>query len=244
MKIPYSTSRPRQRGPKAPLSREAVVHAALDCLQTGGPAALTMRKVAALLETGPGSLYVYVRDQSELHVFVLDAIASEVPLSVASTDGELQLLKLLISYARQLFKYPGTARLALLTPPTGPAFLDLFETALSLLVAAGFTTQRAVWAADALFLLVTAAVAEQDARPRDDPSRSIADLYGAAIDSDESARRPYLSAARSEFAVGGGELRLEWAVCAFFRGLAAAPEPPHRDAGPTPTTSGENKVAR
>ena len=56
----HTLSRLRQRGAKAPLSRDAVVRAALDCLHEGGPAGLTMRKVAARLETrGPASLYVY-----------------------------------------------------------------------------------------------------------------------------------------------------------------------------------------
>jgi AcrR family transcriptional regulator len=234
MKTAPASIRPRQRGPKAPLSREAVVGAALQCLQAGGPEVLTMRKVAALLETGPGSLYVYVRDQDELHVLVLDAIAAEVTRPRAGAGGLPRLVKLLLDYSRQMFRYPGAARLALGTPPTGPAYLDLFESALSLLVTEGLDVRRAVWAVDALFLLVTAAVAEQDARRRDDASRSIPDLYGAAIDGGEPGSRPLLRAARAELATEDGEQRLSWSIRAFLAGAIRAAEPAEPGAAAPP----------
>jgi len=73
-----SDVRPRQRGPKLLLSRDAVVAAALAALRDGGPAALTMRGLAVRLDTGPASLYAWVRNQRELHVLVLDSIAAGV----------------------------------------------------------------------------------------------------------------------------------------------------------------------
>src|SRR4051812_47116448 len=120
MEKQVAPSRPRARGPKEPLSRVGVIGAALDCLRDAGPSGLTMRGVAARLETGPASLYAHVRDQRELHVLVLDSIASKVRRPVAETDHEPQVVELLLDYARQLWAFPGAARLALLTAPTGP----------------------------------------------------------------------------------------------------------------------------
>jgi AcrR family transcriptional regulator len=228
MKTPPLAPRPRQRGQKAPLTREAVVQAALECLREGGPDGLSMRRVAAVLETGPGSLYAHVRDQGELHVLVLDAIAAEVTRPRAGSSGEPRLVKLLMEYAARLFGTPGSARLSLVTPPTGPAYLDLFESAVGLLVAGGVDLQRAVWAVDALFLLVTATVAEQDARSPDDASRSIPDLYGAAIDGGDPERRPLLRAARAELGGEDGERRMEWSIRTFLAGVAVAPEAARR----------------
>ena len=214
----------RHRGQKEPLSRDGVVAAGLACLREGGPTRLSMRMVAGRLETGPASLYTFVRDQRELQVLVLDSIAAGVPRPAVrvGAGGEDAVVELLLGYARGLHAYPGSARLALLTPPTGPAFLDLLETAMQRLVDAGLSITAAERACDALFLLVTASVAEQEARAADDPSRSIPDLYDAALEA-EPTPRPYLAAARKALAAESGEARLEWSLRAFLAGAKSSP---------------------
>jgi len=226
MTEPAHLPRLRHRGLKPPLSRDAVVAAALACLREGGPKRLTMRMVAGRLETGPASLYTFVRDQRELQVLVLDSIAAGVPRSAvrAGAGGEDAVVELLLDYARQLHAYPGAARLALLTPPTGPAFLDLLETAMQHLVGAGFSITAAERACDALFLLVTASLAEQEARAADGPARSIPGLYEEALEA-ESTPRPYLAAARKALAAESGGGRLEWSLRAFLAGAKSSSEP-------------------
>ncbi|WP_448062552.1 TetR/AcrR family transcriptional regulator [Cellulomonas hominis] len=241
----------RSRGPKPPLTREAVVAAARDCLRDGGPGGLTMRKLAARLETGPASLYAHVADQDELHVLVLDSIAAEVHVPERQRDGgdgddaadadhadhaDEAVVGLLLTYARRLFDHPGAARLALLTPPTGPAFLDLLETVMGLLVDAGLPVARAAWAVDPLVLLVTAAMAEQDAWHARDSSGTLAEVYGAALD--VSAARPHLAAGRSALVSGDGEQRLAWALRTFLAGLTGAPVPAGPPLAPDPRTTG------
>ena len=56
----------RDRPAKAPLSEDAVVDAALAILQSDGLEAVTMRRVAAALDTGAASLYVYVSGREGL----------------------------------------------------------------------------------------------------------------------------------------------------------------------------------
>lgn len=176
-----------------------------------------MRMVAGRLETGPASLYTFVRDQRELHVLVLDSIAARVLRPALESGGEDRIVELLLGYAGELRAFPGAARLALLTPPTGPAFLDLLETTLERLVSDGLSISSAERACDALFLLVTATVAEQDARAADGAGRSIPDLYREALDADPTSR-PYLAAAREVFAAEPGADRLEWSLRAFLAG--------------------------
>lgn len=134
------------------------------------------------------------------------------------------MVELLLDYARELRAFPGAARLALLTPPTGPAFLDLLETGMERLVGAGCSIAAAERALDALVLLVTATVAEQDARAADDAGRSIPDLYEEALEADATSR-PYLTAAREAMAAGSGAGRLEWSLRAFLAGAKQSPEP-------------------
>ena len=85
---------PRTRPAKTALSREAVVAAALRVVDDVGYDAASMRRVAAELETGPASLYVYVDDRRELMEAVHDLALAEkfadliVPITTVPThDG-------------------------------------------------------------------------------------------------------------------------------------------------------------
>jgi AcrR family transcriptional regulator len=213
-----SSVRPRQRGPKALLSREAIVLAALEALREGGPAALTMRGLAARLDTGPASLYAWVRNQRELHVLVLDAIASEVEPPDAADPPDLQLVGLLLGYAHRLFAYRGAAQLALTAQPTGPAYLDFLERCLGLLDQAGIPEAQAEPGLDTLILLVTATIAEQDTRETGEGPETIPDLYEAAIAA-EPNRRPRLAAGAVFMRTLDGGERLRLSIRTFLRGL-------------------------
>ena len=215
-----SSVQPRHRGSKPLLSREAIVAAALDCLREGGPAALTMRGVANRLETGPASLYAWVKDQHEIHVLVLDAIASEVATPNAADPPEQQLVDLLLDYGRRLFAYRGAARLALAAPPTGPVHLDLLERSLVLAEQQGLDAATAASVLDTLFLLVTAGLAEQEARAADEARGSIPDLYADAMSGDGPGVRPHLAAALRQLLTIDGEQRLAWSIRTFLRGAA------------------------
>ena len=66
----------RDRPAKAPLSVGAIVDAALAILQSEGLEAVTMRRVAAALDTGAASLYVYVSSREGLQLAMLDRVAT------------------------------------------------------------------------------------------------------------------------------------------------------------------------
>src|ERR1700749_3961881 len=76
-------SRPRStrdRPAKAPLSEDAIVDAALAVLKSEGPDAVTMRRVAAALDTGAASLYVYVPHRDGLLQSMLDRVTTTIEL--------------------------------------------------------------------------------------------------------------------------------------------------------------------
>src|SRR5919205_3979370 len=70
----------RERPAKPPLSRDAIVAAALEIARTEGVDALSMRRVAQALDTGPASLYVYVADRGELHELLFDAAIGTIEI--------------------------------------------------------------------------------------------------------------------------------------------------------------------
>ena len=64
--------------PRPQLSREVVVEAALQVLETDGGDALTMRRVADEIGVSASSLYGYVANKEELVQLVLDRIFEEL----------------------------------------------------------------------------------------------------------------------------------------------------------------------
>lgn len=198
---------------------------------------MTTRKVAPRFETEPASLSTLVRHEQELFV-VLDSIAAMVPRHSAQQG---KVVELLLDYAKQLHAFPGAAHLALRTPPTGPAYLDLLETATEILVREGLSVASAECACDALFLLVTASLAQQEARTGDDAACSIPDLHERAVAAD-SANRPDLPARNG---IGGetGRQRLEWSLRAVIAGAKHSSEPsgPPSRRSDRPASNGDSR---
>jgi hypothetical protein len=77
----------RERPAKPALTREGFVGAALTILEEEGLGTVTMRRIAASLDTGAASLYVYVRDTEDLQAGVLDALIGAVAPAGAEGRG-------------------------------------------------------------------------------------------------------------------------------------------------------------
>lgn len=194
---------------------------------------VTMRRLAQELDTGPASLYVYVRDTAELHAAVLDALLGAVDLSPADTDGDWRdrLVRVLTSYTAVLFEHPGLARSALVSRPFGDRYLDLLEALLSLMGEGGIPAERAAWAVDLLLQFATATAAEHapgDKEPADAEGEWAAlatTLRGISAD-----RHPHLAAAGTDLLSGPGEARMHWGLQVLINGILHTPRPATPDA--------------
>ena len=155
----------RDRPAKAPLSEDAVVEAALTILKSEGLEAVTMRRVAAALDTGAASLYVYVSGREGLLQAMLDRVTATIELEAPNPSRWCaQLHSLLQRMYQALIAHPGIAAMTLADPPTTDAVLLLTENLLGILLAGGLDPQDAAWACDIFVLLVTAAAREDDVR--------------------------------------------------------------------------------
>lgn len=103
---------------------------------------VTMRRLAQELDTGPASLYVYVRNTAELHAAMLEQLLGQVDLSPVTATGDWRdrLIEILTSYTVILFGQPGLGQSVLVTRPSGPAYLSLAEAILALLAVGGHLT--------------------------------------------------------------------------------------------------------
>jgi AcrR family transcriptional regulator len=224
MDAPARSRSTRDRPAKAPLSEEAVVDAALAVAKKEGLAAVTMRRVAAELDTGPASLYVYVRNRDELLRAMLDRVAAGIPLVEPDPKRwREQLYDLLDAFRVALEEHPGLATVLPGVPHVTDRTMGSIENLLGLLVAGGIGPQDAAWACDILMLIVTATAGEADLRrdaghPIDDDFVEQMRATFAAVPAD---RYPNVAAHASELVAGEGDDRFRFSIETFLDGLVA-----------------------
>lgn len=215
----------RDRPAKPPLSEDAVVGAALAILKSDGLEAVTMRRVAAALDTGPASLYVYVADREGLLQAMLDRVIATVGFEAPDPSRwRAQLHSLLQRVHQALVAHPGIAAMTLADPPTTEAVLALTENLLGILLAGGLGPQGAAWACDILVLLVTAAAREDDVRrPRgrggDAGRQEQADRLYKTFAGLPPDRFPLLAAHAAQMVAGDGDQRFRFAIDVVLDGM-------------------------
>ena len=183
-----------------------------------------MRRIAATLDTGPASLYVYFHDTEDLHVHLLDALLEPVS-APATSDGSWQdrLKALLTRYGEVLFSYPEIARMALSTRLSGPHYLALVNSALALLQEGGLSDGQAAWGIDLLLLFVTAVAAEQSTRkatPGTAEEESALAFEVAAVD---PSQYPQIARLGNDLLSGSGSDRFEWGLNVLLAGMRSFP---------------------
>lgn len=203
---------------KAPLSRDAIVKEALRQFASEDAGAVTLRKIANALDTGPASLYAYVNDMSELQALVLDRALAAIEVDQTEGPWRDRLEALLGSYIRVLMSSPALARMASRTTAVGPNALRVAEALLELLAEAGVDQLTAAWALDMLITFVTSVAAEHADGP--DPTASGGPV-AQAIDRAPASEYPRVHAAREELLSGTGEERFAWSVDVLVRGILA-----------------------
>ena len=227
MSSPAGHRSTRDRPAKAPLSEDAVVDAALAILRSDGLDAVTMRRVAAALDTGPASLYVYVPGRDGLLEAMLDRVAATIELEAPDpARWRAQLHALLGRMRHALVDHPGIAALTLVEPPTTEAVLLLTENLMGILLAGGLDPQDAAWACDILVLLVTATAREDEVRRAEGPTdpgeqrEHIDEIHQtfAALPPD---RFPLLTAHAAQMVAGTSDDRFRFAVDVVLDGVLA-----------------------
>jgi AcrR family transcriptional regulator len=202
------------------LSRQAIVAAVLRLIRTSGDTGLTMRRLAAELDTGAASLYVYFKDIGELYAAVLDEVLGTLDLSRGRKPWRKRLLLLLTAYTELLTAHPTLAKTALFTRPSGANSVRLWESLLALLDEGGIGGRDAAWSVDLFLQRATATAAEQGVRLHD-PKTAAADAEVAEVLSGLSPKdHPHLAALYDELLSGTPTIRLIWSLEVLIEGLA------------------------
>jgi AcrR family transcriptional regulator len=140
-----STARP-DRAFHRGLTRDSVLAAALQLIDTEGRSALTMRRLAADLDVEAASLYTHVRSKNDLIDAVLDRVLDTVPLPSPDQPWQDGLIEGFSGYRSALTAHPAVVALITERGRMSVAQLRLVERSILLLEGAGLSTVQAVQA--------------------------------------------------------------------------------------------------
>lgn len=195
----------------------------MQVMRAEGLERVTMRRLAAELDTGPASLYVYIRNTAELHGALLDELVADLEKSdtPASEDWREQVISVLCAFTELLFSYPSLARSVLMLRPSGPHYLRLIDRIVGLLLAGGVPERQAAWGVDILLQQATATAAEQGSR--DESVEADGEEHDLAIAVAEASPDvyPHIVRVRDAILSGTGEERMRWAFGTIIDGLRA-----------------------
>jgi AcrR family transcriptional regulator len=226
----------RERPAKAALSLETIIDTALALLDSDGLDKVSMRRVAQLLDTGPASLYVYVKNRDDLLSLMFDRVAAQVPLPTrepleSSADGQVtgrwreQLVTLIGDCIQTLGGHNDIASLGLGNVPTGPSALAITDAMLMLLARSGMSRQARAWAVDLIALYITASAVEQAisagrnavGQTEVELAATVAQTFGS-VSADEY---PHISDLGQELTIGSNEERQRWMIEVLLNGILA-----------------------
>lgn len=215
----------RDRPAKAPLGEDAIVDAALAIVRRDGLDAVTMRRLAAELDTGPASLYVYFPSARDLRNAMRDRIAGMIELEAPDpARWREQVHALMTQMLATLEAHPGMAAFSMANPPTTEEALLVAENLLACLLAGGLRPRDAAWACDILPLITTSLAVEaaiHAERAATGGEAEMIERLTSAFATLSADRFPHLIAHRAEMISGDGDERFHFAVDTLLDGLVA-----------------------
>lgn len=131
----------KTRKRRSPLSREAIVAAAIELCDEKGFNALTMRALASRVRVEPMSLYHHVANKEELLDGVIDAIFAEMEIPLPGDDWKDALRRRTHSARSVLASHPWSVPLldSRTTPGVGPEMFAHHNAVVGSLFDAGFS---------------------------------------------------------------------------------------------------------
>jgi AcrR family transcriptional regulator len=221
---------------RVPLSRGAILEAALRVLDREGLEAMSMRRVADELGTGPGSLYWHVRNKDELLQLLFERVTEELELPEPDPSRWQEQLKQLGRQMRAVLnRHRDVARLSLGRIPSGPTIAQFTEWLFRLLRPVGIPDKVIAYLGDVAGLYVGAYSFEESlglASPtgEDLPPEQILEMFRDYVRSLPADRFPNTVGAIDLLFGGDPEERFEFGLDLIVRGLesyagpASAPE--------------------
>jgi len=224
--------RPARRR-RDPISRDAIVTAAVQLLDREGLAALSMRKLADELGAGAASLYWHVGSKDGLLDLVMDEVIGEGQVPDPDPDRWPEQIKQVARDQRAAsLRHPWIVRVSIGRIPMGPNALRYSERILAILRAGGLPPRLAVQGYLLLIATVNGFTIDEtgvddvpdpaaNVPPTDPDSRQqAADQARDYIASLPAEAFPTMTALADEFAFANPDERFELLIDIFVDGLS------------------------
>lgn len=236
--IPEPPWRSPAREPRTPLTREAIVAAALRVLDRDGLDGLSMRRLAEELGTGAASLYWHVRNKDELLDLINERLTEDLQLPPPDpSHWQEQLRDLGRRMRAAAHRHRDSARITLGRIPVGPQVARFNEWLFELLTPAGIPDRVIAYFGDLAALYVGAYAFEESlgvASPTGEelPPERIMAMFREYLLSLPADRFPHVHRAIDDLFDGDADARFEFGLDVILRGIATFARPQGREESP------------
>jgi AcrR family transcriptional regulator len=125
--------------PRAPLSKQRVLRAAVALADAGGVEALSMRKLAQQLGVVPMALYKHVANKDELLDGMVDVVVGEIDPPLSGTDWKTAIRRRVLSARSALLRHPWASRVIESRATATPTVLQYMDSMIGIFRAGGFS---------------------------------------------------------------------------------------------------------
>ena len=126
------------QSPRAPLSRERILRAAIELADEDGIEALTMRRLGRRLNVEAMSLYNHVTDKDDILDAMVELITSEFEVPTGRPDWRSSIRSSTISAHEAMRRHPWASSVIESRARSGPVRLRLLDATIGVLAGAGF----------------------------------------------------------------------------------------------------------
>jgi len=208
-------------GRPATFSRDTLQHAALALVDRGGLSALSMRSLAAELETGAMTLYNHVADREDLDLLVVDAVLGEVRVPPAARySWKREVTAIATAVWRAVRAHPNVIPLILTRRTRSPASLAIAESLLAALARSGRTRRELLIAFRAITAFVMGFAQAEMAGPLSMGQGEQAIDMAAQVRALPPDRYPHLTVMAAEATKSQPELEFRSCLRALLDGLS------------------------
>lgn len=129
---------------------------AVEIIDAEGVDAVSMRRIATELGTGPASLYAYVTGKDELLAAAYELVMQELEVPDPDQAWQDVVRQWAVGTYELLGRHRDLAKLSFADIPTGPQALNVVEVLLSAMIGQGVGPHDAAWLIDRLALYLGA----------------------------------------------------------------------------------------
>jgi AcrR family transcriptional regulator len=233
-----TTAKSSRRGPRRALTGDEILEAALSLLDEGGPAAASIRGIAAKVGVAPNAVYTYFPDKAAVVQAVVEHLLGQVNNAIAA-DRKLpwtqRIEHLALDLRERLSAHPGAVSLMIGGPMDGPNALALNERLMEILVDSGLDPTDAARASYLLIVYVFGSialeVAELGETRQAPPEADRIATRRAGFSAIPAGSYPLSAAAAATMAAYVSTEQYVWGLRRVLAGISDPPNPagpPHR----------------